>query len=464
MKARMSHTRIPRILSIAAAAFALQASAQVTLYEREGFEGDAFTTHRQIADLGQFGFNDSASSVVVNGNRTERWQVCEDVRFAGRCMVLEPGRYPSLRSMGLNNRVTSVQSLARVAIEPPPAAPVTAAVRAVMYQREGLDGRAMVATEDVTDLRTSGFNDRVSSIEVFGGPWEMCQDVHYAGRCIVLRPGQYRSLANLGLDNRVSSMRILMRDHGPGTDPAHLVFYPWENFSGRGFKTQGDTVELNRSGDNSHIASAQIRGGPWELCQGSGFSGHCIVLRQGDYPSLRAMGLQDGFASARVVGLDRRPQAVTAAGPTYDPRRRNNERLFNAQVTAVRAVVGTPEQRCWVEPGQVAQERDRNNLPGALIGAVIGGILGHQVGGGSGRDLATIGGVIAGGAIGNTVGRDGQPAAPARDVERCADIPGQAQIQFWDVTYDFRGQSHTVQMTTEPGRTIKVNRDGEPRV
>lgn len=463
MKARMS--RLPHILSIAAAAFALQASAQVTLYEREGFEGDAITTHRQISDLGQFGFNDSASSVVVNGNRTERWQVCEDVRFTGRCAVLEPGRYPSLRSMGLNNRITSVQSLARVAIEQPPVAPVPAAVRAVMYQREGLEGRAMVATEDVADLRRSGFNDRVSSMEVFGGPWEMCQDNNFGGRCIVLRPGQYRSLANLGLDNRLSSMRILMRDRGPGSDPAHVVFYPQENFGGRALMTRGESVELNRSVNNSRIASAQLHGGPWELCQGSGFSGNCVVLRQGNYPSLRAMGLPDGFTSARVVGVDRPPQAVAAAGPTFDPRRRNNERLFDAQVTAVRAVVGTPEQRCWIEPEQIPQQRSSsNNLPGALIGAVIGGILGHQVGGGSGRDLATIGGVIAGGAIGNTVGRDGQPVTPARDVERCVDIPGQAQVQFWDVTYDFRGQSHTVQMTTEPGRTIKVNRNGEPRV
>jgi hypothetical protein len=31
------------------------------------------------------------------------------------------------------------------------------------------------------------------------------------------------------------------------------------------------------------------------------------------------------------------------------------------------------------------------------------------------------------------------------------------------VTYSFRGKEHAVQMTTPPGRTVTVNRDGEQR-
>ena len=33
-----------------------------------------------------------------------------------------------------------------------------------------------------------------------------------------------------------------------------------------------------------------------------------------------------------------------------------------------------------------------------------------------------------------------------------------------DVTYNFRGYEHHVQTTSPPGRTILVNRQGEPRV
>ena len=93
-------------LAVAGVAIATQAAAQVTFYEREGFEGRSFTTEKQVGNFERYGFNDRASSVVVVG---DRWEVCEDARFGGRCVVLRPGRYASLAAMGLNDRVSSVR-------------------------------------------------------------------------------------------------------------------------------------------------------------------------------------------------------------------------------------------------------------------------------------------------------------------------------------------------------------------
>ena len=103
-------------------------------------------------------------------------------------------------------------------------------------------------------------------------------------------------------------------------------------------------------------------------------------------------------------------------------------------------------------------------MPGAVVGALLGGILGHQVGGGRGKDLATVGGAIAGGAIGAQVGRDGNPQPLAtQSVQRCTEVPSQARPELYDVSYSFRGVEHRLQMTTPPGPTITVNRQGEPR-
>lgn len=453
------------IVLIAAMALATQAMAQVTFYEREGFDGDSFTTSRPIGDFGQFGFNDRAASAIVAGDADARWQVCDDLRFNGRCVVLRPGRYPTLRSMGLDNRISSVQAVTRADVPTPPVVIAPAPVKLVFYGKAGLGGRSMVAQEDIASLRRTGFDERISSVEVIGGPWEVCQDEGYAGRCAVLRPGRYPSLAEMGLDDRISSMRIVMREHGPGADPARVVFFGQEGFGGRSFTTQGEQTDFGRSRLNDRASSAQVYGGPWELCSEGNFAGTCVVLRSGDYPSLRAVGLDNTVSSARVVGREPWPVVSHAAVPpatVYDPRRRNNERLYQATVTQVRAVVGPPEQRCWIERDQVVRERSAANVPGAVLGAVIGGILGHQVGNGRGRDLATIGGVIAGGAVGASVGRDGQPQS--QDVQRCTSTPNQARPELWDVTYNFRGQEHRVQMTTEPGPTITVNQQGEPRV
>jgi uncharacterized protein YcfJ len=367
-------------LAVAGVAIATQAAAQVTFYEREGFDGRAFTTDKRIDNFERYGFNDRASSVAVVG---ERWEVCENVRFGGHCVVLRPGRYPSLAAMGLNDRISSVRDVSsnariddyRYAPVPVPVAVniPNAAAQITFYEREGFDGRTFTTDRQVGNFERYGFNDRASSVVVAGDRWEVCEDAHFGGRCAVLRPGRYPSLAAMGLNDRISSVRDVSR---------------------------------NARIDDNRYAPAPV-----------------------------------------------------AAG---DYGRRNDERLYEANVTSVRAVVGPPEQRCWVEREQAVQEKSGANVPGAIAGAVIGGILGHQVGGGRGQDLATVGGAVAGAAVGANVGRSSAPAP--QDVQRCENVPSQARPDHWDVTYTFRGQEHRMQVTTPPGPTITVNERGEPRV
>ena len=83
----------------AALVAAAHAGAQITFYEREDFRGSAFSTAQQIDNFARPGFNDRASSVVVE---REDWQICQDAGFRGQCVVLRPGRYPSLQALGLN--------------------------------------------------------------------------------------------------------------------------------------------------------------------------------------------------------------------------------------------------------------------------------------------------------------------------------------------------------------------------
>jgi uncharacterized protein YcfJ len=246
---------------------------------------------------------------------------------------------------------------------------------------------------------------------------------------------------------------------------AQVTFYEGEGFRGRTFATAKQVQNFERSGFNDRASSVIVDRGRWEVCEDARFQGRCMVLRRGNYESLSAMGMNDRISSMRPVGHRSRyeneaPQPVAAA--PYEYRRRPSERMFEAPVTSVRAVVGTPEQRCWVERQQVPEEsRGSANIGGGIAGAVIGGILGHQVGGGRGKDLATIGGAVAGGAIGANVGRSNTTIVD-RDVRRC-DTVASTQPAYWDVTYNYRGVEHRLQMSSPPGATIAVNRDGEPR-
>ena len=128
----------------------------------------------------------------------------------------------------------------------------------------------------------------------------------------------------------------------------------------------------------------------------------------------------------------------------------------------MRAVLGPPEQRCWVERQQVVEERRDTNTGGAVLGALIGGVLGHQVGGGRGKDVATAGGAVAGALIGGNAGRDGGTATYDKDVQRCSTV-AEGKPAYWDVTYNFRGAENRIQMSAPPGNTIAVNSRGEPR-
>jgi uncharacterized protein YcfJ len=152
---------------------------------------------------------------------------------------------------------------------------------------------------------------------------------------------------------------------------------------------------------------------------------------------------------------------VVATGPTYAYAERPRPRLYSVPVASVRAVVGPPEQRCWVERRQVVEDRGDINVPGAIAGAVIGGVLGHQIGGGRGRDIATVGGAVAGGAVGANIGRGGQVVS--EDVQRCATVQSSAHPEYWDVTYHFRGVVHRAQLSAPPGRTIVVDENGLPQ-
>jgi uncharacterized protein YcfJ len=251
-----------------------------------------------------------------------------------------------------------------------------------------------------------------------------------------------------------------------GQAAAQITFYEGEGFRGRAITAERRMADFERAGFNDRASSVVVDRGRWEVCEHARFEGRCTVLRRGSYPSLREIGFDRNISSVRPVeGGQRYSQEVPAplATPDYAYRRRADERVFEAPVTSVRAVVGAPNQRCWMEREQVAgSSRGEPNIGGAIVGGLIGGILGHQVGGGSGKDIATAGGAVAGAAIGANTGRSGGGGVVERDVQRCQTTQN-SQPEYWDVTYNYRGAEHRVQMSAPPGRTVLVNARGEPR-
>ena len=155
---------------------------------------------------------------------------------------------------------------------------------------------------------------------------------------------------------------------------AQVTFYEGEGFRGAAFTANQAVGDFTRHGYNDRASSVVVTRGRWEVCEDANYTGLCVRLRPGSYDSLRGMGLNNRVSSMRPLS-DRRRDLVEVPppmpAPDYAWRRRPNERVEYAPVTAVRAVVGPPEQRCWVEKERYVEPgRSEPNVGGAIIGGL----------------------------------------------------------------------------------------------
>lgn len=102
-------------------------------------------------------------------------------------------------------------------------------------------------------------------------------------------------------------------------------------------------------------------------------------------------------------------------------------RVITSCVLALSIVTGTafaqssePRTRtvCEDVPVKQVNSSDTHRVAGTAIGAVAGGLVGHQIGGGKGKTLATVGGAVAGGVVGNQVQKAHQDKNATYTTER----------------------------------------------
>src|SRR5687767_7394007 len=80
-------------------------------------------------------------------------------------------------------------------------------------------GTAQTFQYDMADLRSTGLDNRISSIRIGPGEqWEVCEDSNYRGRCIVVS-GQESDLGRNNWNNRISSIRRTGGGGGYPGDP-----------------------------------------------------------------------------------------------------------------------------------------------------------------------------------------------------------------------------------------------------
>ena len=154
---------------------------------------------------------------------------------------------------------------------------------------------------------------------------------------------------------------------------------------------------------------------------------------------------------------------VTAAGAVAGYRVVSASRGAEVlSVTAQHKTVRTPRQECRdVQVTRTKPAKDRDRLLGTGVGAVGGGLLGHEIGGGSGKALATVAGAAAGGYAGNKIEQKVQQGDTYTSTEQqCTTVYDRSEVpDGYEVVYRLDAKEHRVHMDHDPGKRIPV-KDG----
>jgi len=174
-----------------------------------------------------------------------------------------------------------------------------------VFTNPNFGGESVSFRDDTPNLTAYRLNDKISSLEITDGEsWEVCQDVNYANRCQVFS-GSVSDLRSMGWNDRISSLRRVSTSFRGGRR-AGGVFAPNTSIRSQGvvlfdrpnFRGNSITVNGNSNGNlPGRLGSAEVRGGTWELCDRSG---RCATVSQ-DVPDLARLGLNGRLTSVRPV-------------------------------------------------------------------------------------------------------------------------------------------------------------------
>jgi Zn-dependent protease with chaperone function len=183
-----------------------QGTPSLTFYSGANADGNAYRFTGAVADLTNYGPNDSVQSVVVSAGS---WRVCSDVNYGGECRTLTPGTYSNFRVSPSANSVGSIQPIAGATYGVGSGDSVGDIGNGIasLFRDQSFGGPSIDLNRSFRNLNDVGFNDQASSIIVRSGRWQFCDNADFGGRCIVLGPGRYPDLRTYKLNDKISSVR-----------------------------------------------------------------------------------------------------------------------------------------------------------------------------------------------------------------------------------------------------------------
>ena len=176
----------------------VQELPKLILYDYSNQGGTSKTLNGPVSDLGTISFNDKTSSVwAVNSD----WELYTSYSFSGTRFFVQEGQKT-------NARDSNSYSSARPANCHYISDPNTAKIRVSTSSHYQYTNHEILTP--VADLGTLDLKNKITSVRVDKGDWELYSDGSFSGSRILLKEGtQVEHLDSYGFNNRAASMRPL---------------------------------------------------------------------------------------------------------------------------------------------------------------------------------------------------------------------------------------------------------------
>ena len=145
----------------------------------------------------------------------------------------------------------------------------------ILYAHAGFQGKELTLESSTSDLRSSNFNDKASSVKVRSGTWKLWEHFNFTGRCYQVGPGDY----DIGIirekigNDVISSVELLPK----------IILYEHAGFRGKELALESSTSHLRSSNFNDKASSVKVQSGTWKLWEHINFAGKCYQVGPGDY-------------------------------------------------------------------------------------------------------------------------------------------------------------------------------------
>ncbi|KAF7663449.1 hypothetical protein LDENG_00210490 [Lucifuga dentata] len=171
-----------------------ESAGQIVFYEDRNFQGRSYECMSDCPDMSSY-LNRCHSCRVERGC----FMVYDRNNYMGNQYFMRRGEYADYMSMmGMSDSIRSCRMIPMH----------RGSYRMRIYERENFGGQMHELMDDCDNIMDRYRMSNCMSCNVMEGHWLMYEQPHFRGRMMYTRPGEYRSLMNMGWSGmRFMSMR-----------------------------------------------------------------------------------------------------------------------------------------------------------------------------------------------------------------------------------------------------------------